>query len=84
MAYDSDNVNNICISVTVSILLICLAVATTKIVHNVLEENTKREQIHFSGGYEQRMVVGYSYPVWVKIDESDQNDSQHVEIEKNK
>ena len=48
-------------------LVICLMFAAVRGCEICNQAEVEKERIHFSGQYEQRMVVGHGSPVWVKI-----------------
>jgi hypothetical protein len=46
---------------------ICISLMTIRGCENYKAAEVEIERIHFNGQYEQRMVVGYGSPIWVKI-----------------
>lgn len=49
------------------VFIICIMLAAVRGCEVCKQAEVETERIHFSGRYEQRMVVGHGYPVWVKI-----------------
>jgi hypothetical protein len=49
------------------VFIICVSLMTIRGCESYKAAEVEIERIHFNGQYEQRMVVGHGYPVWVKI-----------------
>ncbi len=67
MSINSDYVLYPSWSVFGIVLVICLLLAATRGCESCKRAEVEKERIHFSGQYEQRIVSGYQYPIWVKI-----------------